>query len=84
MSLEDDKGESLLDLTWANWSHSESYSYDIPDGQEIIGLKLRHSNYEKIQRIGIILWTPPVTVFTTPQEKAWARNAVINEKNYQI
>lgn len=46
--LEDDKGEIILDLPWANWTHSEWTTYDIPDGQEIIGLKLRHSNYEKI------------------------------------
>ena len=46
--LQDDKGEYILDMTWANWSHSEWTTYEIPDGQEIIGLKCRHSNYEKI------------------------------------
>ena len=61
LRLIDQKGQYIIDETWSKWSHSEWVEFEVPDGMEVIGLKTRHSNYEMIQRIGFILWRPPVT-----------------------
>lgn len=61
LRLTDERGQYIIDETWSKWSHSEWVEFAVPAGMEVIGLKTRHSNYEMIQRIGFILWKPPVT-----------------------
>ena len=61
LRLTDDEGRYIVDETWSKWSHSEWTEFEVPKGMEVIGLVTRHSNYEMIQRIGFMLWKPPVT-----------------------
>ena len=61
LRLIDESGQYIVDETWSKWSHSEWVEFEVPAGMEVIGLKTRHSNYEMIQRIGFVLWKPPVT-----------------------
>ena len=60
MRLIDEEGEHIVDLNWSGvgaWATQE-----IPEGNEIIGLKCNTSKYHHaIPRIGIILWTPHFT-----------------------
>ena len=60
LRLTDAEGKHHVDLNWANvgqWSVQE-----IPEGQEILGLKCNTSNHvNAIPRIGLILWMPRVT-----------------------
>ena len=59
LRLTDGEGKHLIDFNWANvgqWSVQE-----IPDGQEIIGLKCNVNNHPNaIPRIGLVLWEPRV------------------------
>ena len=41
---------------------------------EVIGLKTRHSNYEMIQRIGFILWKPPITAICDKTSEEYQNN----------
>ena len=60
LRLTDNEGEHMINLDWAGvgqWSHD-----DIPEGQEIIGLKCNLSSYPSaIPRLGLLLWVPLIT-----------------------
>ena len=59
LRLTDTEGVHQVNLNWANvgqWSVQ-----DIPEGQEIIGLKCNVKNHKTaIPRIGLVLWTPTI------------------------